>query len=100
MGLLNDYTNDILSHALHSDVSPGTKGDKKVQTNDGKYTIDGAVPTAEADVDAAYDDVIHVLSTEPPKEGEKMDAATTQDDSYRSFWAKYAVSVPHSRSDS
>jgi len=87
---------DIISPVLHSHVSPGTKGDEKVQTSNGKYTIDEAVPTAEADVNAAYDDVINVLSTKPPKEGEKMDAATTQDDSYRSFWAKYAVSVPHS----
>jgi hypothetical protein len=68
--------------------------------SNGKYTIDEALPTAETDGNAAYDDVIHVLSTQPPKEGEKTETATTQDDSYRSYWAKYAVSVPYSRSDS
>ena len=86
---------DIASPISHSDVSPGTKGDNKVQTSNGTY-IDVAVPTAEVDINAAYDDVIHVLSTKPPKEDKKMDAATTQDDLYRSFWAKYAVSIPHS----
>ena len=68
------------------------KGNNKVQRSNGKYTIDMAVPTTGADVNAVYTDVIHALSTKPPNE-KKMDAATTQDDFYHSFWAKYAVSI-------
>lgn len=34
------------------------------------------MPTAETDINAAYEDAIHVLSTKPPKEEKKVDAAT------------------------
>jgi chitin synthase len=95
-GLAERLQIDIISLVLHSDVSSGTKGGNKVQTSNGKYTVDEAVPTAEADINAAYDVVIHVLSTKPPKEEKKVDVAATQDDLYSSFWAKYAVSIPHS----
>ena len=46
------------------------------------------VPTAETDINAAYEDAIHVLSTKPPKEESKPDAATQQEDYYRSFRTK------------
>jgi len=57
---------------LCSDVSWGTKGDNKVSMDLGI-------------VNAVYEDAIHVLSTKPPKEDKKVDAATTQEDFYCNF---------------
>jgi chitin synthase len=88
-----------ISHLFHSsqfanvhDVSWGTKGDNKVSTDLGVVTtgknkneVEVAVPTTENDIDAAYDDAIHVLSTKPPKEDKKPDPGTQQEDYYRSF---------------
>jgi len=74
------------------DVSWGTKGDNKVNTDLGVVTtgknkneVEVAVPTTENDIDAAYEDAIHVLSTKAPKVDSKPDAATQQEDYYRSF---------------
>ena len=47
------------------------------------------MPTAETDINAAYEDAIHVLSTKPPKEEKKVDVATEQEDYYRNFRTKY-----------
>jgi chitin synthase len=85
-----------LSHfVLYSDVSWGTKGDNKVSTdlgvvkaNKGENVVEVAVPTAEKDINAAYEDAIHVLTTKPPKEEKKVDTATAQEDFYRSFRTK------------
>ena len=46
------------------------------------------MPTAETDINAAYEDAIHVLSTKPPKEEKKVDVATEQEDYYRNFRTK------------
>jgi chitin synthase len=78
------------------DVSWGTKGDNKVQNTDlgvvqagkNKNEVEVAVPTAETDINAAYEDAIHVLSTKPPKVDSQPDAATQQEDYYRSFRTK------------
>ena len=43
-----------------------------VKTNKGEKAVEVAVPTAETDINAAYEAVIHVLSTNPPKEEKKM----------------------------
>lgn len=76
------------------DVSWGTKGDNKVSTDLGvvsvgkganKNEVEVAVPTAETDINAAYEDAIHVLSTKPPKEEKKVDPATHQEDYYKTF---------------
>jgi chitin synthase len=74
------------------DVSWGTKGDNKVstdlgvvQTGKNKNEVEVAVPTAETDINAAYEDAIHVLSTKPEKVDPKPDPATQQEDYYRSF---------------
>lgn len=60
-----------------------------------------AVPTTENDIDAAYEDALHVLTTKPPKEVKKPDPATVQEDYYRSFrtnvllaWTMSNVCVP------
>ncbi len=78
-----------------SDVSWGTKGDNKVstdlgvvKTSEGENAVEVAVPTAETDINAAYEDAIHVLSTKPPKEVKKEDVATKQEDYYRNFRTK------------
>lgn len=78
-----------------SDVSWGTKGDNKVSTDLGvvktgknENQVEVAVPTAETDINAAYDDAIHMLQTKPPKEEPKHDPQTEQEDYYRSFRTK------------
>lgn len=85
-------------YSLHSDVSWGTKGDNKVSTdlgvvkaNKGENAVEVAVPTAETDINSMYEDAIHVLSTKPPKEEKKVDAATQQEDFYRNFRTKYVM---------
>jgi len=77
-----------------SDVSWGTKDDNKVstvlgvvKTSKGENAVEVAVPTAETEINAAYEDAIQVLSTKPPKE-KKVDAATKQEDYYRNFRTK------------
>ena len=42
---------------------PGRPG--VVKTNKGENAVDVAVQTAETDINAAYEDAIHVLSTKP-----------------------------------
>jgi len=83
---------NVYAFANVHDVSWGTKGDNKVstdlgvvKTNKGENAVEVAVPTAETDINAAYEDAIHVLSTKPPKEEKKVDAATAQEDYYRNF---------------
>lgn len=82
---------------LYSDISWGTKGDNKVSTDLGvvkaggganKNEVEVNVPTNEVDINAAYDDAIQLLSTKPPKVESKRDAATLQEDYYRSFRTK------------
>ncbi|KAF9234706.1 glycosyltransferase family 2 protein [Melanogaster broomeanus] len=70
---------NVYAFANVHDVSWGTKGDNKVSTDLGVYR------TAETDINAAYEDAIHVLSTKPPKEEKKVDAATQQEDYYKTF---------------
>jgi chitin synthase len=85
---------NVYAFANVHDVSWGTKGDNKVSTDLGvvsvgtgpnKNEVEVAVPTAETDINAAYEDAIHVLSTKPPKAEQKVDAATQQEDYYKTF---------------
>ena len=77
-------------------MSWGTKGDNKVSTDLGvvKTTagktneVEVSVPTEDRDINAAYEDAIHVLSTKPPKVESKPDPATQQEDYYRQFRTK------------
>ncbi|KAH8992318.1 hypothetical protein EDB86DRAFT_3079297 [Lactarius hatsudake] len=39
-----------------------------VKASKGENAVEVAVPTAETDINMAYEDAIHVLSTKPPKE--------------------------------
>ncbi|KAL6300688.1 glycosyltransferase family 2 protein [Sparassis latifolia] len=86
---------NVYAFANVHDVSWGTKGDNKVstdlgvvQTSKNKNEVEVAVPTAEQDINAAYDDALAVLQTKPPKAESKPDAQTAQEDYYRSFRTK------------
>ena len=56
-----------------------------VTTGKNKNEVEVMVPTTENDINRAYEDTIHILSTKPPKVESKPDAATQQEDYYRSF---------------
>lgn len=80
-------------------MSWGTKGDNKVSTDLGavetsknKNEVEVNVPTQDADINAAYEDAIHVLNTKPPKVESKPDASTQQEDYYRTFRTKCVIS--------
>jgi chitin synthase len=90
-----NFINLFFAHFIFSDVSWGTKGDNKVSTDlgvvqagKGKNEVEVSVPTAETDINAAYEDAIHVLSTKPPKTESAPDASTQQEDYYRTFRTK------------
>ncbi|KAL1722353.1 chitin synthase [Schizophyllum commune] len=84
---------NVYAFANVHDVSWGTKGDNKVQTDlgvvtttkDGKAEVEVNVPTQEQDINALYEDAIHVLNTKPPKQESKPDASTLQEDYYKTF---------------
>lgn len=79
------------------DVSWGTKGDNTVAKDLGTVTtgktgkkgeVEAEVPTDEKDINALYEDAIHVLNTKPPKVDSKPDKGTQQEDYYRTFRTK------------
>lgn len=83
---------NVYAFANVHDVSWGTKGDNKVSTDLGvvktgknKNEVEVVVPTAETDINAAYEDALHVLTTKPPPVMSKPDPATEQEDYYRTF---------------
>jgi len=83
---------NVYAFANVHDVSWGTKGDNKVSTDLGVVKtgkngneVEVAVPTAETDINAAYEDALHVLTTKPPPVVSKPDPATEQEDYYRTF---------------
>jgi len=84
---------NVYAFANVHDVSWGTKGDNKVvntdlgvvKTSGNKNEVEVNVPTAEHDINAAYEDAIHVLQSKPPKVDSTPDAATVQEDYYRQF---------------
>ncbi|KAF8585057.1 glycosyltransferase family 2 protein [Ramaria rubella] len=84
---------NVYAFANVHDVSWGTKGDNKVSTDLGvvkasagkSNEVEVSVPTEDRDINAAYEDAIHVLSTKPPKAESKPDPATQQEDYYRQF---------------
>ncbi|KZV86456.1 glycosyltransferase family 2 protein [Exidia glandulosa HHB12029] len=83
---------NVYAFANVHDISWGTKGDNKpaadlgaVTTGKNKNEVEAVVPTDEKDINAAYDDAIHVLGTKPPKVEATVDAKTAEEDYYRSF---------------
>jgi chitin synthase len=101
VSLLNDCEltqSDLFYVAMFPGVRWGTKGHNKVSTDlsvvkasKGENAVEVAVPTAETDINTAYEDAIHVLSTKPPKEEKNVDAATAQEDFHRNFRTKCAA---------
>ncbi|KAI6125833.1 glycosyltransferase family 2 protein [Pisolithus croceorrhizus] len=87
IAVLNIYAFANVHHA-----SRGIKGDNKLPTDLGvvsvgknKNEVEVAVPTAEKDINAAYESAICVLSTKPPKEERKVDPAAQPKDDYKTF---------------
>ncbi|KAF8551879.1 glycosyltransferase family 2 protein [Imleria badia] len=85
---------NVYAFANVHDVSWGTKGDNKVSTDLGiisvgkgpnKNEVEIAIPTAETDINAAYEDAIHVLTTNSPEAEQKVDPTTQQEDYYKTF---------------
>lgn len=83
---------NVYAFANVHDVSWGTKGDNKVSSDLGvvkssgdKKEVEVNVPTHEKDINALYEDALHVLNTKAPKEEGKPDQGTLQEDYYRSF---------------
>ncbi|KAK7455190.1 Chitin synthase 4 [Stygiomarasmius scandens] len=83
---------NVYAFANVHDVSWGTKGDNKVSTDLGvvktgkdSNQVEAVVPDQQNDIDANYEDALHVLRTKPAKVESKPDAATQQEDYYRSF---------------
>ena len=76
------------------DVSWGTKGDNTVAKDLGSVAkgktghVEAEVPTDEKDIDALYEDAIHVLQTKAPKVESTPNASTQQEDYYRTFRTK------------
>ncbi|KAG5730212.1 Chitin synthase 4 [Termitomyces sp. T112] len=75
------------------DISWGTKGDNKPQADlgkvetkgDNKNEVEVVIPTAKNDINALYEDAIHVLNTKRPKIEQKVDEKTAQEDYYKGF---------------
>lgn len=83
---------NVYAFANVHDVSWGTKGDNKVSTDLGvvdtgknKNSAEVMIPTEQTDINAAYEDAMQLLQTKPPKVESKPDAATVQEDYYRTF---------------
>ncbi|KAF8633773.1 hypothetical protein AX15_001279 [Amanita polypyramis BW_CC] len=90
---------NVYAFANVHDVSWGTKGDNKVNTDLGVVKTSGKdsneaealVPTEQNDINAAYEDALEVLKTKPPKQESKPDPGTQQEDYYRTFRTKYVL---------
>jgi len=82
---------NVYAFANVHDVSWGTKGDNTVAKALGTVStgksgeVEAEVPTDEKDINALYEDAIHVLNTKPPKVESKPDVNTKQEDYYRTF---------------
>ncbi|KAG8831557.1 hypothetical protein FRC17_002971, partial [Serendipita sp. 399] len=84
---------NVYAFANVHDVSWGTKGDNKVATDLGtvstagknKGEVEVAVPTDQKDINAAFEDAMHLLGTKAEKAPATRDASTKQEDYYRNF---------------
>jgi len=75
---------DMFSFVFHS-VNSWVTNLGAVKASTREDTVGVPVLTAEADINAAYEEAIHVLSTKPPKEEKEVDATTAQEDYYCDF---------------
>ncbi|GAA5928047.1 hypothetical protein JCM3775_002798 [Rhodotorula graminis] len=86
------FTNIINVYAFCNiqDVSWGNRPEEKPSNDLGSAPVKGdsadvVVPTDEKDINAAYDDALHVLATPPPKEVAKVNLEEKMTDSYRAI---------------
>jgi chitin synthase len=93
---------NVYAFANVHDVSWGTKGDNAPQKleqvssgkGENKNTVEVAGPTSQKDLNALYEDAIHVLNTKPPKEEPKVNQSQKEEDYYKSFRTKYVINSP------
>jgi chitin synthase len=85
---------NVYAFANVHDISWGTKGDNgdtdskdlgAATAGKNKNEVEAALPTTETDIDAAYEDAMHVLSTKAPKAVSEPNPKTQQKDYYASF---------------
>ncbi|BGP49869.1 Chitin synthase 4 [Rhodotorula kratochvilovae] len=86
------FTNilNVYAFANVNDVTWGNRPEEKVSNDLGAAPVKGdaadvVVPTDEKDINAAYDDALHVLATPPPKEVIKVNVEERMTDSYRAI---------------
>ncbi|TNY17016.1 class II chitin synthase [Rhodotorula diobovata] len=86
------FTNILNVYAFCNiqDVSWGNRPEEKPSNDLGSAPVKGdsadvVVPTDEKDINAAYDDALHVLATPPPKEVHKVNLEEKMTDSYRAI---------------
>ncbi|KAN0063634.1 Chitin synthase 4 [Thecaphora frezii] len=79
----------IYAFANINDISWGTKGSDTVMTDLGVVTtsstssaVEIAIPTESKDINDAYDDAVHILTTKPPRSTPKVDKEQKQKDYY------------------
>lgn len=85
-------TNCIMVYAFSNlqDVTWGNRPEEKPSTDLGIAPVKGdgvdvAVPSTDQDINAAYDDAVHVLANKPPPEVKTVNPEEKMNDSYRAI---------------
>lgn len=85
-------TNCIMVYAFSNlqDVTWGNRPEEKPSTDLGVAPVKGdgvdvAVPSTDQDINAAYDDAVHVLANKPPPEVKTVNPEEKMNDSYRAI---------------
>ncbi|KAF9034366.1 glycosyltransferase family 2 protein [Panaeolus papilionaceus] len=86
---------NVYAFANVHDISWGTKGDNappkdlgtvaKPSGTGASGSVEVELPTDEKDINALYEDAIHVLNSKPPKVEAKVDEKTREEDYYKGF---------------
>ncbi|PPR01276.1 hypothetical protein CVT24_005953 [Panaeolus cyanescens] len=86
---------NVYAFANVHDISWGTKGDNapvkdlgtvaKPSGTGASGSVEAELPTDEKDINALYEDAIHVLNSKPPKVEQKVDVRTQEEDYYKGF---------------
>ena len=84
------------------DVTWGNRPEEKPSTDLGIAPVKGdgvdvAVPSTDQDINAAYDDAVHVLANKPPPEVKTVNPEEKMNDSYRAIRTNASLCSPHHR---